>query len=49
MSVVFAVCVFIVFREIERLSLLEAGAKSAKKGMWDKETPHVRFEFLFAV
>ncbi len=29
-------------REVERLSLLEATAKSAKKGMWDKETPHVR-------
>ena len=24
-------------REIERITLLEATAKSAKKGMWDKE------------
>lgn len=35
----------IVYREVERLSLLEASAKSAKKGMWDKESPHVRLNF----
>ncbi len=31
-------------RELERLTLLEAAAKSAKKGLWDKEGKKVKRE-----
>ena len=47
LNVVLLYLLFVSFvsREIERLSLLEASAKSAKKGMWDKETAHVRLSY----